>query len=230
MGEIDKKSNLYQCIEKVKSFKSCLPDRVDPANICHKAKIPFNVLTYRESLLHRITELADSATEMFSKKDKAVSAIILTRAAQETFALLYVLHLNMSKVINSKQLDEFHDYLLTNTFGYRTEGDDNLPTMPNILGAIDKVDKTLGGHFRRSYESLSEYCHPNCAGVHSSYVKVDKENIWADIGSTHTRESVEPLIGNLLATLELFELYYNKISPIMPEFISICENDIKHKK
>ena len=155
MEALNKNSNLYKCLEKVADFKSCLPSRVDPATISHKAMIPFNVLTYRESLLHRITELSDSATELFSSPNKVISAIILTRAAQETFALLYVLHLKMTKVISTKELSGFHEYLMTNTFGYRTEADDDLPTMPNILGAIDKVDKTLGGHFRKSYLNIA---------------------------------------------------------------------------
>ncbi len=227
METLDKNSNLSECLEKVASFKDSLPSRVDPASISHKAKIPFNVLTYRESLLHRVTELADSATELFCLPNKAISGIILTRAVQETMALLYVLHLKITKVISSKNLGDFHEYLMTNTFGYRTDGDDDLPTIPNILGAIDKVDKVLEGSFRKSYESLSEYCHPNCAGVHSSYVKIDKENVWADIGSTHTSKSVEPIIGTLLASLELFEHYYNQISPMMNEFIEICENDLE---
>ena len=225
----DNNTNLSKCLEKVEIFKSCLPNRVDPASISHKAKIPFNVMTYRESLLHRMTELSESATELYSTPNRAVSAIVLSRAAQETFALLYVLHLNVTNVVKTNRLDGFHDYLMTNTFGYRTKADDDLPTMPNILGAIDKVDKELGGHFRWSYEILSEYCHPNCAGVHSSYVKIDRENIWADIGSTHTIESIEPIIGMLLASLELFEHYYNEISSIMKVFIEICENDIKQK-
>ena len=226
---MDKSSNLSKCIVKVSEFKASLPDRVDPASISHKAKIPFNVITYRESLLHRITELSDSATELYGLPNKAISAIILTRAAQETFALLFVLHINVAKVVKTKKLDGFHEYLMTNTFGYRTKNDDELPTMPNILGAIDKVDKVLGGHFRRSYESLSEYCHPNCAGVHSSYVKIDRENVWADIGTTHTVESIDPIVGTLLASLELFEYYYNEMSPIMNDFIDICEDDINKK-
>ena len=229
MEALDENSNLSKCIEKVAEFKACLPDRVDFASISHKAKIPFDVLTYRESLLHRITELSDSATELYCLSNKAISAIVLTRAAQETFALLYVLHQKVAEVVKTKELDGFHEYLMTNTFGYRTKGDDKLPTMPNILGAIDKVDKTLGGHFRSSYESLSEYCHPNCDVVHSSYVKIDIENIWADIGTTHTVESIDPIVGTLLASLELFELYYNKMSPIMNDFIDVCEDDIKNK-
>lgn len=227
MKTLDENSNLSKCLEKVASFKACLPSRVDPASISHKAKIPFSVLTYREALLHRVTELADSAIELFCVPSKAISAIILTRAVHETIALLYVLHFKITKVLSYKELGDFHEYLMTNTFGYRTDGKDDLPTMPNILGAIDKVDKVLEGSFRKAYESLSEYCHPNCAGVHSAYVKIDKENIWADIGSTHTRESVDPIVGTLLSSLEMFENYYNEISSMMIDFIEICENDLK---
>ncbi len=229
MDSPDKSKKLFKCLDKVASFKSSLPRRVDPAEFSPKAKTPFSVLTYREGLLHRVTELADNAAELYRTPAKAISAIILTRAAQETFALLYVLNSKMETVISTEKLGDFHMYLMTNTFGYRIESDDDLPVMPNILGAIDKVDKVMDGSFRKSYESLSEYCHPNCAGVHSAYVKIDKENIWADIGSTFTEESVETKIGVLLGTLELFEHYYNEVSSKMSEFIKICESELESK-
>jgi hypothetical protein len=38
---------------------------------------------------------------------------------------------------------------------------------------------------------------------------------------------VEPFIGTLLASLEMFEHYYNQISEIMAPFIEICEKNLK---
>lgn len=226
MGIVDEGKSLSKCVDKVASFKASLPSRVDPAQISQKAKIPFKALTYREALLHRITELADTACELFKLPEKVISAFIITRAVHETFSLLYVLHTKISNVVFSKDLGDFDEYIMTNTFGYRTKGEDELPTMPNILGAIDKVDKIMEGSFRRTYENLSEYCHPNCSGVHAAYVKIDKENIWADIGVNHTRLPVEPYVGTLLASLEMFEHFYNNISEIMDEFTDICEGNL----
>jgi hypothetical protein len=224
---MNSRSNFRRCTEKVAAFKASLEDRVDPRDISSTAKIPFQAIWYREALLHRMAELSENAIDLFRNPKNAVSAIILTRAAQETFSLLFVLYFKINQVTSSKKLGDFHEYLMTYNFGYRTEGDDELPKMPNILNSINKVDKVLEVNFSRSYEGLSEYCHPNCAGVHSSYVTIDRENIWADIGSTHTEESIEPLIGALIASLERFEQYYNEISELSEGFIGICENELK---
>jgi hypothetical protein len=224
---MNSRSNFQRCTEKVAAFKASLPDRVDHRDISSTAKIPFQAITYREALFHRMAELSENAIDLFRNPKNAVSAIILTRAAQETFSLLYVLYFRINKVTSSKKLGDFHEYLMTNNLGYRTKGDDELPKMPNILDAIDKVDKDLEVSFRRSYESLSEYCHPNCAGVHSSYVIIDRENKWADIGSTNTEESIETRIGVLIGSLEMFEHYYNEISELSEGFIGICENELK---
>lgn len=229
MKDSDQEDNFSKCLEKISAFKESLPSRVDPASISKKAKIPFKAISFREALFHRITELADSAFYFLTAEGKAVSGFILTRAAYETMALLFVLHTNIKKVIDSKSIGDFDDYIMTHTFGWRKEGVDDLPTMPNILGAIDKVDKFLDGHFRREYEAISEYCHPNCAGVHSSYVKIDKENIHADIGSQFTKTETISAAGTLFSTLEMFEIFYNEISALMPDFVSICEGELEAK-
>jgi len=222
-------STLSNCLDKIDSFKSSLPSRVDPAEIGSRSKIPFKALTYREALLHRITELADSSIGFLSSENKAVSGFILTRATYETMAMLFVLHSKIDDVVKSKEVGDFDDYIMNYTFGWRTEGNDGLPKIPNILGAIDKVDKILDGKYRRAYEDISEYCHPNCAGVHSSYVKYDKTNIWADIGAQFTKLKTDPTVGTLYATLEMFEHYYNDISTLMNDFIEICEDEINAK-
>ena len=229
MTDSDQEDNFSKCFEKISAFKESLPSRVDPAQISVKAKIPFKAISFREALIHRVTELSDSAFTFLTMEGKAVSGFILTRAVYETMALLFVLHTNIKRVVDSKAVGDFDEYIMTHTFGWRKEGEDNLPTMPNILGAIDKVDKFLDGHFRREYEAISEYCHPNCAGVHSSYVKIDKENIYADIGSQFTKTETMHAAGTLLSTLEMFEYFYNEISGLMADFVSICEGELDAK-
>lgn len=222
-----KKNYLELCQGKVDDFKASLPRVVDPAEISLKAKIPFKAITYREALLHRITELSDTSINLYKDKEKTISFMIIARSVHETFSLLYMLHKNMTEAIETKSVIKFDEYIMTNTFGYRMKGNDNLPQMPNILKAIDQVDKILDGAFRRTYESMSEFCHPNCAGVHSAYVKIDKENFLAYIGADKTQKSVDAYMGSLFATLEMFEHYYNQISKLMDEFIDICESEFR---
>ena len=232
MEELGSVNYLSRCKDKVASFKASLPIRVDPNAISYKAKIPFKAVTYREALFYRATELAESATELYSYPDKVVSAFILTRAIYETTALLVVLHSKISAVVASKSVGDFDEYIMTNTYGWKLKVDDNLPTIPTILNAIDKADKVLGvgGLIRESYENISEYCHPNYAGVKGAYVKFDKDNDWADMGVTFTNIDAEPVIGTLLSDLEIFELYYNKISSLMNDFVDVCENEIESRR
>tara|TARA_R110001592_G_scaffold353288_1_gene652025 strand:+ start:1037 stop:1717 length:681 start_codon:yes stop_codon:yes gene_type:complete len=216
-----------KCCEKIQSFKTSLPSVVDPASISHTAKIPFKVITYREALLHRMTELSDTAIELYKADNKAISFMLITRAAHETFSLLYVLNKKVIGVVKDNSIGDFDNYIMTHTFGYRMKENDNLPTMPNILKSIDKVDKVLEGSFRRTYEALSEYCHPNCSGVHQAYVKIDKEQVLAYIGSEYTNLPQEAYVGTLYASLMMFEEYYNDISKYMPDFIAVCESEFK---
>ncbi len=230
MADSGADSNYSKCREKIHAFQASLPGRVDPAAISHKAKIPFKALSLREALFHRITELADSAIGFLASDGKAVSGFILTRAAYETMAMLFVLHSNIKSVVEAKAVGDFDEYIMTHTFGWRKKGDDSLPTMPNILKAIDKVDNFFDGHFRREYEAISDYCHPNCAGVHSSYVKYNKDDIYAEIGSQFTNVETVHAAGTLLANLEMFEYFYNDISTFMKDFIDICEAELDAKK
>ena len=170
--------------------------------------------------------IADTSLSLFQESEKVISSMILIRAAHETFALLYVLHKKIFKVVESKKIDDFDEYIMKHTFGFKTKGDDDLPTMPNILTSTDKVDEVLDGRFRKTYESMSEFCHPNCSGVQSAYVKIDQEKHLAYLGSKYTKLPVEPYIGTLYATLDMFELCYNKISALMRDFIVVCEQEL----
>ena len=99
----------------------------------------------------------------------------------------------------------------------------------NILTAINHVNKEVE-NFKNIYDSLSEFAHPNWSGVSGSYSKIDKENIWLDLG-IEVREV--PLIIGLLplvGTLEFFKIYYNKMVDVLPDFIKICEDDIMKKQ
>jgi hypothetical protein len=221
--------NLNNCKQKLAELNSILPSEIDYRNISLKAKIPFVVLGYRGALIHRVTELAGSSIDLFEKPKSAISAILLTRAVMETTAMLFVLHKRLNESLNMKNTDDLKKYLDKNIFGWRTEANDDLPKMPNILGAIDQVDNYLDGKFRAAYEGLSEYCHPNCAGVHLAYIKLDKINRRADIGAEFTALETEAKLGILLISLEIFIEKYKQISNKMEEFINVCEYEIENK-
>jgi hypothetical protein len=86
MEEIDsllKRAALY-----VKDLRAMLVSRTDPAQVSFSAKSPYKALAIREALLYRATDLADAAC-MLIEAENLVSAACITRAFQETFAVLF---------------------------------------------------------------------------------------------------------------------------------------------
>ena len=70
---------------RLELLESSLPTRIDAMEVSETAKLPFNALWCRATLLWRMVELSRSAFESF-EKDKLAVAILLTRAAVETSA------------------------------------------------------------------------------------------------------------------------------------------------
>jgi len=210
----------------VYQFKDNLPSRVDPASITWESKIPWKVVNLREALLYRITELSESALELYETQNRIISAFIITRAIHETIALYYSFHVKLKRVIDNRSLDNFDEYLMKMLFGWKNDND--FPKVPNILNAIDDLNKQLDG-FRQNYDRLSEFCHPNYSGVFGAYAKINKEKGWVDFGKEV--QKTNPMIGihPLVAMLELFKSYYNESAELIPSLIEICEQFSKQE-
>jgi hypothetical protein len=73
--------------KRVELLELSLPKHLDAMDVSRTAKLPWKALLYREALIWRMTELSRAAFENF-EKDRLVAAIVLTRAAAETFAAL----------------------------------------------------------------------------------------------------------------------------------------------
>jgi len=85
---------------------------------------------------------------------------------------------------------------------------------------IDSVDKVIKS-FKKSYEILCEFSHPNMAGVSRSYMKThtDESKLYFsyDINKVPISIGLDPFIG----TLGHFKNYYNMISKIYEDFIDL---------
>ena len=84
------------------NIRQNLPNVADPAAVSIESKIPFKVLSIRELMLWRISDISDSAHELY-KNEEIVSAIILTRSVMESVSVLFVLFLHEH---GNKQLKE----------------------------------------------------------------------------------------------------------------------------
>ena len=165
--------------------------------------------------------LGQAALEDFNRK-RLAAAILLTRAAVETTAALWYLRNKVTAAVNAKSLGDLDTYLMWLSMGNRAW--EELPAAINVLTFVDDVDKKVEG-FRKQYDSLSEYAHPNYLGTTALYSETDKENILVNFGpNARSAGSARTIcIMNLSVALMIFEHAYNAFAELMPDFVSLCE-------
>ena len=101
---------------------------------------------------------------------------------------------------------------------------DILPPPINVLNFIDCVEKDIPG-FRDQYDRLGEFAHPNWAGTTFLFSKIDYSSGIADFGGNIRETESTRRMGllNLSVALAMFEVSYNRIIDLMPDFVQICE-------
>ncbi len=186
------------------SFRASLPKMVDAASLTLKSKTPFKVLVLRESLIHRVVSLTDGAISELSAS-RWVSGTILIRAVTETAAVLHSLDLQVRRALQDGNDDTLTEFLRRTMVSSRSEPD--LPESLNILTLIDKVDKDFP-RFRRSYDELSEYAHPNWCGVLGAFSELDEKTHTVAFGE-FDRPPAQSAPAALLAVLVVAEHVYN---------------------
>jgi hypothetical protein len=95
-----------------------------------------------------------------------------------------------------------------------------------ILNAIDKLDKLIP-KFRKHYDILSEYAHPNSFGTFISFGKLDKENKTFYFGSKSRDKEINGSIFTFLGSIQLTIQINNNIEKYYPKFFQICESSIR---
>jgi hypothetical protein len=225
--DYDSKEDLGALEGYVKSLKDSLPNSVDGFALSSISKIPFKAMEFREALFHRVAELSETALELYKKEDRIISAFLITRAVHETTALFYWFYEKLNQTTKNNELGNFDNFIMRTMFGWRLE-DDDFPKAPNILTAVDKLNKIID-QFRFGYERLSEYCHPNYSGVLGAYATTDRKTAITYFGKDFSRLSPKIGLQSLIGSIILFNYYYNESAELMPKFIKICENDIINK-
>jgi hypothetical protein len=162
-------------------------------------------VSLRELLIHRISALATPAVELY-ENSQYLAGVVLTRAVMETVALTYSLHkqlLSFNESHDAKALDEF---VMKSLHGSRWE--DAAYQATNILTLVDHLDKTIP-HFRGTYDSLSEYAHPNWSGVMGAFGRADKESYTLVLGQNQRTTILKSGLSSLCGALLTFHHFYN---------------------
>lgn len=212
---------LRQASERVEIISGSLPKRVEIASLSLVSKLPFKALTYREAAIWRCEELARSALANFTNGD-IVAGLVLTRALAETVAGVWYLFELVDRQIQDGIQDDLNEKLMRLLLGHK--GDDDFPEAINVLTLIARMDKRTPG-ILSTYNSISEYAHPNWAGTAFAYSAIDRENMVVDLGRSSPRRRSHKIVGLscLNGCLGLLEFAYNKLSELFPPFVAACD-------
>lgn len=209
--ELNDKARLRMARQQVDAIVRSLPSRVKAAALTRKSKLPFKALSLRELLIHRIADLSQCAMELY-EQNRVVPAFVLTRAVMETIALIYWLHKKLSDFRESKNVKNLDQFLMKAMLGSK-DGSTGLSSH-NVLTAVDHVNKKFNG-FRKRYDVLCEFAHPNWSGVLGPYGKINRQKMWLDLG---LNKRVPPLIIGLepfVEGLKIFIEYYNGLGSLI---------------
>jgi hypothetical protein len=148
-------------------------------------------------------------------------AAILTRAITENTALTW----KLKEILDTragKTAEELNTVLMRALAGSKIWED--TPDPFNVLSCLDRLDKIVSGA-RATYDSLSEYAHPNWRGVVGLYSKTDAKNFITYFGRALQPEAPKGQIASALsAALAMFEYTYNVIADELPKFLSELES------
>lgn len=208
------KENLADAELLCEELASSLPAVIPLAGLSLNSKLPFKATSIRELLIHRMSDLASAATRQLSD-GFVVPGALLTRASVETVAVLYCLNRAIEQFLESQDMDRINSFLMSSLVGARW--DDHPVQSINILTLIDKVTKELPA-FRSSYDSLSEYAHPNWAGLLGSYGLIDREKDELHLGGRDNSVGLETASYVLAGSLFTFKHYYNLSAANLDQF------------
>lgn len=219
---------LRNATQQFKALRLALVDEVDPASISRTAKIPFKILLAREALLYRAVDLGEASCLCF-QANNIVSGACLSRALQETVAVLFYVNRKSKKAILDNDLGHLDEYTMKVLMG--SKDDDTKPDPVNILTMINHVDKEVP-KFRAIYDKLSEVAHPNWHGTLGIFSSNDYEKLTTSLGTNVRLENITrgQGISALLAGVEVLVFVYDEFAEFLPELIEICEKDIEQTK
>ena len=206
-----------KCKEAIELSKKALPKVVDPSLKNLPSQIPFRVVCLRDILIHRVTHLADQAIEIHAA-NQFLPLMMTVRAAMETGALLYLLDKKIAAAIESEDTKELEVFLKKATIGSRNS--DTEIDAVNILTALDHMSKKFPP-VRKYYDNLSEFCHPNFAGVLASYSRLSEDKTRLELGPDLS-PPLHYFGPPLSVTLVLANEYFNRTREKDDELYRVC--------
>jgi hypothetical protein len=228
--------NLLATAEDVcQRVKTSLQERLTPDSPLELKTLPVYVSCVKEALLHRSTELGETAIDLY-RRNALVSAATITRSLLETTALFERLRETCAGFINKhkkhgcsmanfQKLDDGLRKISLGSTRQLAEGEERPPEQPY---RVRSRVKSLGTRYKFSaeevYVTLCQFAHPNFASCIGPFAYWHDEHV-EFISDYHRSPSPEnaSLFKNLLVILLCtVEKIQEDIEGLLPEFDKVC--------
>lgn len=197
--------------ELASNIRGSLPKELYAGSFTLKSKLPYKATSFREVLIHRISDIADVAVDLY-ESNRLVPAFIATRALVETTAMVYWLHQKSCEFLEKSDEDSYDEFLMKGMLGSK-DGTTKHESY-NVLTAVDRLDKEFKG-LRQMYDTLCEFTHPNWSGVMGSYSRIDEKKYILYLGKEHANPPLAFGLGPLIGGLAIFQDYYNALADVL---------------
>jgi hypothetical protein len=186
-----------------------------------KWKIPYKVIVIKEVNKQRVYDLLITIIQLL-KTDRHIPIMMLERSIMELVSILFSFKDVLDNAIKSDDFTNLENEAMLLLVGYRFEikgeDDDEIDLeenakfkSKNVLGYIDKMDKHLTD-YRKCYDALSEFVHPNFCGCTNSYSENDEKNFTTYFGFDPQKD-----INFYVSTLKYINVVVNQYINLLRE-------------
>lgn len=212
--------NIDDARATLSAYKQLRKHRVKPASNYLVDKPTFELEYFKESVLYRFVELAD-ATFALLGVGNYLGAIITVRSLQETCSVMWYINELCQYVVANKELTHFTKQMHRLIVGWKN--DDAFPDPPNVLTLINKVDKIVSG-YRKHYDILSEYAHPNWHGTMGLFAKTGGKKLKVEFARYIGGKKIlmKHIDNALIISIDLLKFIESQYEDIVKKFVDIC--------
>jgi len=214
-------SDIDEAIQVLSVWKKQRKKLVKPLSKNIAYKPTFDVEYIREAVLYRFIELAESSYQLY-RSNLLVGAIVSARAAQETLAVVWFINTKLEHLSKTKELAHFRTTFERLLVGW--SNNDEFPDKINVLTCIDSVDKSMEGMFRKHYETLCEYSHPNYSGTFGAYGMPNQDTLEVILGQyPRSEERLKKIIeSSIMIFVSLLDSIQENYEEAVNSALNVC--------
>jgi hypothetical protein len=139
-------------------------------------------------------------------------------------AVAWFINSKLEHLTKTKDLSHFSGIMRRLIVGW--SNNEEFPEKINVFKCIDSVDKTMEGKFRRHYETLCEYAHPNYNGTFGAYGNPNHETLEVTLGSyPRSSETLKMHIESMLIIcISLLDSIQEKYETVINSALDVCHD------